>query len=152
MKKVVPRLAAKRRQNEARGREPRVEGKSAASREAAKERQALVHIPHRASARPAWISAGPASPHASRCTRATLRGYREGRNLRRELLAMTLRAVGLLTAIYQRLKLMIAFLADVLKDGHESTPALTKQEAQKHHLYLKSERGQHAIRLPANTL
>jgi hypothetical protein len=65
---------------------------------------------------------------------------------------MTLGAIGLLTAIYQRLKLMIAFLADVLKDGHESTPALTKQEAQKHHLYLKSERGQHAIRLPANTL
>jgi hypothetical protein len=41
---------------------------------------------------------------------------------------MTLGAIDLLTAIDQSLELMIAFLADILKNGHESTPALTKRE------------------------
>jgi len=64
---------------------------------------------------------------------------------------MALGAFGLPIAVDQGLKLMTAFLADVLKDGHESTPSLTKQQAQKHRLYLKSDCGQHAIGLRAHT-
>src|ERR1035441_6654996 len=67
---------------------------------------------------------------------SALRRNREHRELRLQSLALALRALGFLFAEDQRLERVLAFLADVLKDGHEENSA--KKTAV---FYLKSKRG-----------
>jgi hypothetical protein len=51
--------------------------------------------------------------------RSALRRHGEDRKLWLQLLALTLWTSGFLLAEDQRLELVLAFLADVLEDGHE---------------------------------
>jgi hypothetical protein len=54
--------------------------------------------------------------------RSALGRYRENGKLRLQLFTLTLRAFSFLLAEDQSLELVVAFLADVLEDGHEETP------------------------------
>jgi hypothetical protein len=72
--------------------------------------------------------------------RSALCGYREDGELRLQFLALAFRALGGLLAVEERFELVIALLADVLKDGHEEISA--KKTAT---FYLKSKRGHCAI-------
>jgi uncharacterized protein len=66
-------------------------------------------------------------------TRSALRGDREDGELRLQLLALAFRTLGGLLAVDKGFELVIALLADVLKDGHEEFSALETRV-----FYLKS--------------
>src|SRR6202048_5369082 len=86
------------------------------------ETKDLIEIFKRAGARPASVAA--CSTRSRRGPRRRSRRPALGRNskhgeLRLQLLALALRAHGFLLAENQSLELVVAFLADVLEDGHE---------------------------------
>src|SRR5579862_8523536 len=98
----------------------------------------------------AWIATGPASSCRT-CRRArggAFRGDRERGELRRQLLALALRALCLLAAVDQRFEGMIALFADVLENRHGSS----RRRGTKPLLYLKSECGGHANAISAGGL
>ena len=81
--------------------------------------RALIRIPKRACARAAGISAGSASTCGGCRRRRAFRRYGENRELRLKFFVVTFRAFGFFLAVNERLELVMAFLADVLEDGHE---------------------------------
>jgi len=83
---------------------------------------ALVSIRQRACARPARIAAAATGTHGGRTAGWTFSSYREYRKLRRQTPAVALGAGRFLIAEEQRLKLMLAFFADVLKNRHRLLP------------------------------
>src|SRR5580700_1495140 len=81
--------------------------------------EASIEISERACAGTSGVAAGAACAHGTRRTSGTLRGDGKDTKLRAQLLALTLRALGLVAAEDQGFKLVLAFLADVLENRHE---------------------------------
>src|SRR6267378_6883087 len=86
------------------------------------ETKDLVEVFQRAGSRPASVAARPTRSRSHRhrslgCRSALRRNGKHG-ELRLQLLALALRALGFLLAEDQSLELVLAFLADVLEDGH----------------------------------
>src|SRR5712692_8875690 len=112
----------------------------------------LVEIFQSARARPASVAARPTGTRRLRRerrlgSRSALGRHGEHGELRLQLLALALRALGFLFAEDQSLELVLAFLADVLEDGHE------ENSAQKIAVfYLKSKRGHFANPRPDTSL
>jgi hypothetical protein len=77
-----------------------------------------IQVGHRASARAARIAATPACSHRRGCTCGTFGRHGKNRKLLCQFLALAFGALGFLAAVDQRFKWMIAFLANVLEDGH----------------------------------
>src|SRR5437016_9089219 len=84
----------------------------------------LIHVRERTRASTAGIAAAAArSCLRGRRTR-TLRCDGKDRQLRIQLLAMTLWALGLVLAVHQSLEFVIAVFTDVFKNGHGPLPDL----------------------------
>jgi uncharacterized protein len=83
------------------------------------ERQ-LVEIAHRTSARAARIATRSASSNARRTTRRSLCRNRKNAQLRAQFLAFALRALDLIAGKNQSFKLVLTFLANILKNRHDS--------------------------------
>jgi hypothetical protein len=64
----------------------------------------------------------------TRRTRSALCGDREDGELRLQFLALAFRTLGGLFAVEKRFELVIALLADVLKDGHEEISAKKEEK------------------------
>jgi hypothetical protein len=88
-------------------------------------RKDLVEVFQRTGSRPASVAARPAwsGRHRRTGSRSALCRHGEHRELRLQLLALALRALGFLFAENQGLELVLAFFADVLEDGHEENSA-----------------------------
>lgn len=83
----------------------------------------LIEVAERAGAGATRIAAGAAS--STRAGRRALRplgGHGEDAELRAQLPAFAFGAPGFITPEDQRFKLMLALLADVLKNRHDFTP------------------------------
>ena len=77
-----------------------------------------IHVRHGAGARTARIATTSAASHRWGCARRTLGGHGKNRKLLGQFLTPTFGAFGFIAAVNQRLKLMVAFPADVFKDRH----------------------------------
>jgi len=77
-----------------------------------------VEVFHRAGAWAAWITAGAACRRHCGLGGRSLSGHGENRKLRLKFLTLALGALGLLLAEYQRLKLVLTLLTNVLEEGH----------------------------------
>ena len=93
--------------------------RESSSLDVGEERPKLVEVAERAGARTPRIAAGSACAPGSRCARRAFGRHRENTQLRAQLLALTLRALGLVTAEDQGLKLVLAFLTDVFENRHD---------------------------------
>src|SRR5258706_16323171 len=107
-------------------------------------------VVERARARSARIAAGTAWARLHRGSRAAFCGHGEHRKLRGELLALAFRARGFVFAENERVKLVLAFLADVLEDRHWRLPTnlqgrLGSRRCGLAGFYLKSDGGDFAI-------
>jgi hypothetical protein len=101
------------------------------SRFATWKRKSLVHIAEGARARAARIAARSACTRW-RCRRGrSLRRDGKDRKLRLKFLRVALRALSFFFAIHQRLELVMALLADILKNRHKSCPTLRIRVANK---------------------
>ncbi len=101
----------------------------------------LVEVFQRAGSRSASVATRSAGPRRARRERrlgpcSTFRRDGEYRKLRLQFLALALRTLGFLLTEDNSLEFVLAFLADVLKDGHEENS--TKKIAG---FYLKSKCG-----------
>ena len=92
-------------------------------RERRKPRAQSLILPR---ARPRPIRTAARSARASRHggRRNTLGRYREHGELRLQLLAVALWTNGLFFAVHEGFKLVLALLANVLKNGHQTTPQI----------------------------
>ncbi len=91
---------------------------------------ALIQIWHGAGTRAARVTASSASTARRWCAaRWAFGGHGKHRELWRELLAVTLGAFRFLAAVNDRLKFMIALLADVFKNRHEKLLRLAWRNA-----------------------
>src|SRR5581483_8302307 len=79
----------------------------------------LIKIGERARSRPARVAATAARAGSNARGRSTLCGYSENRKLRFELAALAFGTLSLLGSINQSFELLVALLADVLKNGHQ---------------------------------
>jgi hypothetical protein len=77
-----------------------------------------IHVGHRARAGAALIAATPARSHRRGRACGTFGRHGKNRKLLCQFLALAFGAFGFLAAVDQRFKWMIAFLANVLEDGH----------------------------------
>lgn len=80
----------------------------------------LVHVRHGAGSWPSRIAAASAAPAGQASgTGCAFSRHRKHRELWCQLLALTLGTLGFLAAINDRLKFVIALLADIFKNRHE---------------------------------